>query len=348
MQRTVTEPSNTSADELLQKFKIKVTGNIIWAGGITELLLSIAQFLLGNTIQAYIILAAGIFFTAMAWFYQGRRIPVVVRIAFVALLTVISVMSIHFNGHIGVYWTYPLLVACFFVFSGAAGILSALLLTLIFSTTAMLTMPVDDGWRIMATLIIICVLGSVFVVLLTELQKLLRKMVVTDTLTGLQNRHLVTQVLEQSIYSFARYDRPASIIMADLDHFKQLNDQHGHLFGDQILKQVAERMHTVLRKEDQLFRVGGEEFLIVLPATKLNEAKLVAEKLRALVADSEFNGKTATVQITLSLGVAELVAEQSWVEWLNAADTALLEAKRKGRNQVRKASNAARETSQET
>ena len=348
MQRTVTEPSNTSADELLQKFKIKVTGNIIWAGGITELLLSIAQFLLGNAIQAYIILAAGIFFTAMAWFYQGRRIPIVVRITFVALLTVISVMSIHFNGHIGVYWTYPLLVACFFVFSGAAGIFSALVLTLIFSTTAMLTMPVDDGWRIMATLIIICVLGSVFVVLLTELQKLLRKMVVTDTLTGVQNRHLVTQVLEQSIYSFARYDRPASIIMADLDHFKQLNDQHGHLFGDQILKQVAERMHTVLRKEDQLFRVGGEEFLIVLPATKLNEAKLAAEKLRALVADSEFTGKTATVQITLSLGVAELVAEQSWVEWLNAADTALLEAKRKGRNQVRKASNAARETSHET
>ncbi|WP_258807744.1 GGDEF domain-containing protein [Pseudidiomarina sp. CB1] len=347
MQRTV-KTNHASADELLQKFKIKVTGNIIWAGGITELLLSIAQFLLGNTMQALIILVAGVFFTAMAWLYQGRRIPLPVRIAFVALLTVISVMSIHLNGHIGVYWTYPLLVACFFVFSGAAGILSALLLTIIFSTTAMLTMPVDDGWRIAATLIIICVLGSVFVVLLAELQKLLRQMVVTDTLTGLQNRHLVTQVLEKSIYSHSRYARPASIIMADLDHFKQLNDQHGHLFGDQILKQVAERLHTVLRKEDQLFRVGGEEFLIVLPATKLTEAMLVAEKLRALIADSAFNGKTATVAVTLSLGVAELVTGQSWVDWLNAADTALLEAKRKGRNQVRKASNAAREASLET
>lgn len=347
MQRTVTK-NYTSADELLQKFKIKVTGNIIWAGGITELLLSIAQFLLGNTGQALIILAAGVFFTAMAWLYQGRRIPIVVRIAFVTLLTIISVMSIYFNGHIGVYWTYPLLVACFFVFSGAAGIFSALLLTLIFSTTAMLTMPVDDGWRIAATLVIICVLGSVFVVLLAELQKLLRQMVVTDTLTGLQNRHLVTQVLEKSIYSHSRYGRPASIVMADLDHFKQLNDRHGHLFGDQILKQVAERLHTVLRKEDQLFRVGGEEFLIVLPATKLKEATHVADKLRALIADSAFNGKTATVEVTLSLGVAELSDGQSWVEWLNAADTALLEAKRKGRNQVRKASKAKPETSAQT
>lgn len=339
MQRTVTK-SHASADELLQKFKIKVTGNIIWAGGITELLLSIAQFLLGNTAQALVILTAGIFFTMMAWRYQGQRIPILIRVVFVALLTVISVMSIYLNGHIGVYWTYPLLVACFFVFSGAAGIVAAVALTLIFSATAVLTMPLDDGWRIATTLVIICVLGSVFVVLLTELQKLLRKMVVTDTLTGLHNRHLVTQVLEQSIYSNARYGRAATLVMADLDHFKQLNDQHGHLFGDQILKQVAERMRTVLRKEDQLFRVGGEEFLIVLPSTKLEEAMRAAEKLRALVADTAFNGKNATVSITMSLGVAELSKRQTWVEWLNAADTALLEAKRKGRNQVRKVSKA--------
>lgn len=347
MQRT-TKQKPTSADELLQKFKIKVTGNIIWAGGITELILSLAQLILGNQLQALIIFVAGLFFTLIAWFYHGRRIPAFVRIAFVALLTVISVMSIYFNGHIGVYWTYPLLAACFFVFSGAAGIVAALVLTITFATTAMLVMPFDDGWRIGATLFIICVLGSVFVVLLDELQKLLRKMVVTDTLTGLQNRHLVTQVLEQSIYSRKRYGRPASIILADLDHFKKLNDTHGHLFGDQILKQVADRMHTVLRQEDQLFRVGGEEFLVVLPSTELTGAMLVADKLRKLIADSSFNGKTASVDVTLSLGVAELAAKQTWVEWLNAADTALLEAKRKGRNQVRKASKAALETSVET
>lgn len=342
MQRTE-QKNQSSADELLQRFKIKVTGNIIWAGGITELLLSIAQFLLGNTGQALIILAAGIFFSATAWFYQGRRIPIVIRTAFILLLTVISVMSIHFNGHIGVYWTYPLVVACFFIFSGVAGIVAALLLTVAFSTTVLLSMQLDNAWRIAATLLIISVLGSVFAVMLAQLQKLLRQLVVTDTLTGLQNRHLVTQVLEQSIYSHSRYARPASIIMADLDHFKKLNDEHGHLFGDQILKQVAERLKTALRKEDQLFRVGGEEFLIVLPTTGLNNAMQVAEKLRTLVSSGAFYGKTATVQVTLSLGVAELATGQSWTEWLNAADTALLEAKRKGRDQVRKALKATAE-----
>ncbi|MGQ4277324.1 GGDEF domain-containing protein [Pseudidiomarina sp. E22-M8] len=324
-----------SADELLRAFKIKVTGNIMWAGGLTELCLSVAQFLLGNIGQAFIILVAGVFFTAMAWYYQGHRIPILVRIIFIGLLTVITVISIYQNGTIGVYWTYPLLVSCFFLFSGVMGIIAALTLTIIFGATSMYVMPSDDGWRIAATLVIICVLGSVFVVLLGELQKLLRNLVITDTLTGLQNRHLVTGILEDAIYRFRRYGRPATLIMADLDHFKKLNDQHGHLFGDQVLKQVAERLQSVLRQNDQIFRVGGEEFLIVLPETKVEEAQMVAEKIRTLVAEHGFNGKNASADVTLSLGVAELHASQTWVEWLNTADSALLEAKRKGRDQAR-------------
>ncbi|MFC0446195.1 GGDEF domain-containing protein [Pseudidiomarina halophila] len=330
-QKTLTEGS---ADELLRAFNVKVTGNILWAGGFTELVLSIAQFVLGNFGQALAILSAGLFFTAMAWYYHGRRIPIPVRIMFIGLLTVITIISMYQNGTIGVYWTYPLLVSCFFLFSGGKGIIAALILTVIFAATAMYVMPLDDGWRIAATLAIICALGSVFVVLLGELQKLLRKLVITDTLTGLQNRHLVTGVLEDAVYRFRRYQRPATVIMADLDHFKKLNDEHGHLFGDQVLKQVAERLQSVLRQNDRLFRVGGEEFLIVLPETKLDEAQYVAEKLRALIAEHSFNGRDARADVTLSLGVAELAEQQTWIEWLNIADSALMEAKRQGRNQV--------------
>ncbi|WP_157981039.1 GGDEF domain-containing protein [Pseudidiomarina insulisalsae] len=338
MQRTEPTQLTQSADTLLRKFKIKVTGNIIWAGGITQLILSGAQFVLGNVVQAWLILSAGVFFSAVAWFYHGQRIPVLVRVAFITLLTAITMMSMVLNGHIGVYWTYPILVACFFLFSGAVSIVATLMLALLFAVTAFYSIPLDESWRLTVTLLIICALGSVFVVLLDELQKLLRKLVVTDTLTGLQNRHLVQQVLERAIYRLQRYQRPASLIMADLDHFKRLNDTHGHLFGDQILKQVAERMHTVLRQDDQLFRVGGEEFLIVLAEASEADAATVAEKLRSLIADQTFKGKTAEVSVTLSLGVAELSPRHTWVEWLNAVDTALLNAKRLGRNQVRRAS----------
>lgn len=345
MQRIAKKLSTESADDLLQKFKIKVTGNIMWAGGITVLLLTVAQLLIGNTAQGSVMLVAGVFFIGMAWRYHGRRIPIIIRLSFIGLLSAITAMSIVLNSYIGVYWTYPLLVACFFLFSGRQGIGAAAVLTLLFSTVAFVSLPLNDSWRVCASLAIILVLGAVFAVLLEQLQQLLRKLVVTDTLTGVQNRHLVTQVLEEASYRFARYRRPSSIIMADLDHFKKLNDAHGHLFGDQILKQVAERMRSVLRQNDQLFRVGGEEFLIVLAEAQLSDALRVADKLKNTIAQTPFRGKTTEVEVTLSLGVAEVVKDQPWVEWLNRADTALLEAKRKGRNQVRKASSVSRDAS---
>lgn len=317
----------------------------MWAGAITELLLTVAQFIMGNVMQGVIMLLAGVFFIVMAWRYHGHRIPVVIRLLFITVLSIITVMSIAMNGYIGVYWAYPLLVACFFLFSGRQGIGAAAVLAVIFSAAAALSLPLNDSWRISASLAIIFTLGAVFVVLLAQLQQLLRQLVVTDTLTGVQNRHLVTQVLDDAIYRFARYRRPSSIVMADLDHFKKLNDAYGHLFGDQVLKQVAERMRSVLRQNDQLFRVGGEEFLIVLAEAQLSDALRVADKLKNAIAQTPFAGKAVEVQVTLSLGVAEVVKDQTWVEWLNRADTALLEAKRKGRNQVRKASSVSRDAS---
>ena len=101
-----------------------------------------------------------------------------------------------------------------------------------------------------------------------------------------------------------------------------------------MLKQLGRRLKLSLRVNDQLFRVGGEEFLIVLPETDIKEAVKVAEKIRQIVSNTPFDGKDAQVRLTVSVGVAQLRAEQTWAEWINTADTALLEAKRKGRDQV--------------
>ncbi|WP_051986737.1 GGDEF domain-containing protein [Pseudidiomarina atlantica] len=338
MHKTETSPANKSADELLQGFKIKVTGNIVWAGAIIELVLALAQFVIGNHILASIILGASVLFGIVAWYYRGQRIPLPFRIVFITLLASITAVSMHFNAYLGVYWTYPLLTACFFLFSGTAGIIAAASLVVVFGGTAAFSLPLDDAWRLTATLTIILVLGSVFVVLLRQLQELLRQLVVTDTLTGLNNRHLVTAVLEDALSRWQRYQRPASVIIIDLDHFKPLNDKYGHLFGDQILKQVAKRLRAVLRKNDDIFRVGGEEFLILLPETNEDAAMVVAHKLRDLIAEQPFKGKQHEVTVTISLGVAQVAAKQSWAEWLNAADQALLKAKREGRNRVCSAS----------
>lgn len=328
---------NQSADMLLQSFRNKVTRNIVWAGAATQFLLAGAQIWLANYLQAVIMFAAAIVLAVIAYSYREKRIPDFWRVIFMMLLTSICFASIRNNGTIGVYWAYPLLVASFFMFRDGFAIALASAVTLVMSTAALMYMPVSDGWRISASLLVILVLGSVFVVMLGRMQKLLHQLVITDTLTGLQNRHRLNNVLSQLIHNFRRYHRAASLIMLDLDHFKLLNDKHGHLFGDQMLKQLAARLKASLRVNDQLFRVGGEEFLVVMPETELGEAVKVAEKLRRAVENTPFEGKDAQAHLTVSLGVAQLRAEQTWAEWINTADTALLEAKRKGRNQVCKA-----------
>ncbi|GAB3287677.1 GGDEF domain-containing protein [Pseudidiomarina andamanensis] len=328
---------NQSADMLLQSFRNKVTRNIVWAGAATQFLLAGAQIWLANYLQAVIMFAAAIVLAVIAYSYREKRIPDFWRVIFMMLLTSICFASIRNNGTIGVYWAYPLLVASFFMFRDGFAIALASAVTMVMSTAALMYMPVSDGWRISASLLVILVLGSVFVVMLGRMQKLLHQLVITDTLTGLQNRHRLNNVLSQLIHNFRRYHRAASLIMLDLDHFKLLNDKHGHLFGDQMLKQLAARLKASLRVNDQLFRVGGEEFLVVMPETELGEAVKVAEKLRRAVENTPFEGKDAQAHLTVSLGVAQLRAEQTWAEWINTADTALLEAKRKGRNQVCKA-----------
>ncbi|OZB05002.1 MAG: hypothetical protein B7X54_06605 [Idiomarina sp. 34-48-12] len=328
---------NQSADTLLQSFRNKVTRNIVWAGAFTQFLLAGAQLLLAHYLQAAIMLAAALVLGSIAFSYRKKRIPNFWRVIFMTLLTVICVVSIRNNGTLGVYWAYPLLVASFFMFRDGYAIVLAAVVTLMMSVAGLLYMPVSDGWRITASLLVILLLGSVFIVMLGRMQKLLHQLVITDTLTGLQNRHRLNNVLSQLIHNFRRYHRAASLIMLDLDHFKLLNDKHGHLFGDQMLKQLAARLKANLRINDQLFRVGGEEFLAVMPETDLEEAVKVAEKLRLAVENTPFDGKDAQAHLTVSLGVAQLRAEQTWAEWINTADTALLEAKRKGRNQVCKA-----------
>lgn len=326
-------PDN-SADKLLQNFRNKVTLNMVWAGAVTLFALTGAQLWITHYLQAIVMLTSGFVFAAIAYTYRHQRIPNYWRLVFMALLTVICSMSIRQNGIIGVYWAYPLLVASFFMFRDGFAIALATAITVAISAAAILFMQFDDAWRITASLTVILVLGSVFVVMLGRMQRLLHQLVVTDTLTGLQNRHRLTSVLTDLIANFKRYNRSASILMLDLDHFKLLNDKYGHLFGDQMLKQLAQRLKQRLRVNDQLFRVGGEEFLVVLPETDLTEAAKVAEKLRLAVAQEPFTGKDAQAQLTVSIGAAQLREEQTWAEWINSADTALLEAKRKGRNQV--------------
>lgn len=158
----------------------------------------------------------------------------------------------------------------------------------------------------------------------------------TDPLTGLYNRRHFFDLAQREIERATRANQPLSVVMLDVDYFKQVNDCYGHLFGDHVLQMVAKQCRSLLRTMDVLARYGGEEFVIMLPGTPLDHAQQVAERLRQHIAQTSMTMADTTVQITISLGVAELnIHDHLTLDGLlSHTDQALYLAKQAGRNQV--------------
>ncbi|PIW27657.1 MAG: PleD family two-component system response regulator [Rhodobacterales bacterium CG15_BIG_FIL_POST_REV_8_21_14_020_59_13] len=162
------------------------------------------------------------------------------------------------------------------------------------------------------------------------------EMAVTDPLTGLHNRRYISSRLQQVTEIVASGDTAASVVLADLDHFKRVNDSYGHEAGDFILREFSERLKSRLRAVDLAARYGGEEFVILMPDAPLIEAKAGAERLRAVVADTPFRlpGEGGVLTVTVSIGVAEIHPGDDVDSVLRRADEALYRAKAEGRNCV--------------
>lgn len=170
---------------------------------------------------------------------------------------------------------------------------------------------------------------------LQQQNRLLERLSVTDALTGLYNRKKLNEILTDQIARYRRNGRGFSVLMLDIDHFKSLNDHHGHLLGDQVLAQVADILVRTIRNVDSAARYGGEEFVIVLTETGSNDALETAERIRARVAEARYGTGEQRIAVTLSIGVAEIGADDADAEAVIArADRALYQAKDAGRNRV--------------
>ncbi|WP_415904870.1 transporter substrate-binding domain-containing protein [Neptuniibacter sp. QD48_55] len=153
----------------------------------------------------------------------------------------------------------------------------------------------------------------------------------TDALTGLNNRLHIELLLEEELYRLQRFKHPLSILLLDVDLFKKINDQYGHLCGDAVLKKFAQILRENTRKTDKIGRWGGEEFMILLPETNAQMAYRLAEKLRTAIAAEMFE---EVDQVTASFGLAEAAIDHSPRELIQIADAALYQAKELGRNRV--------------
>ena len=159
----------------------------------------------------------------------------------------------------------------------------------------------------------------------------LHRLATTDRLTGIWNRLYFEDAASMEIERVSRHDEPLSLLIFDIDHFKQINDTHGHLIGDQVLIELTRRVGRQLRSNDVLARWGGEEFVVMLPYCDATQALAVAEKLRALMQAQPFD---QVGQVTSSFGVADFRPGDGLDRWLKRADDGLYAAKTAGRNRV--------------
>lgn len=153
----------------------------------------------------------------------------------------------------------------------------------------------------------------------------------SDPLTGAGSRLSLDHALQQARHRLDRYQTPVSMLMLDLDHYKQINDAHGHAVGDRVLRALSDVLKTRLRQTDSLYRFGGEEFVILADNTSGEDAVALAEAIRKRVASAPF---PPTSGLTVSIGIAELRNDEDSDAWLRRADQALYAAKESGRNQV--------------
>ena len=162
----------------------------------------------------------------------------------------------------------------------------------------------------------------------------LGKLATVDGMTGLLNRQRFLELAEMEFERSQRYGRPLSMLMIDIDLFKLVNDQHGHDIGDKVILDIAKLCRSISREIDLVARLGGEEFVILLPETSLLNAAALAERLRMAAQENRVSLPAADLAVTVSIGVAQCLPAIELAEMMKHADMALYAAKRAGRNRV--------------
>ncbi len=238
--------------------------------------------------------------------------------------------------YIDLAWAYPTVVLFYFILpqrtaNWLAGVVIAAVVVLAYVGFSAYHVQVRVATRMGASLALVAILSNTFINIISGLQRKLHRQAIIDALTGAFNRRHMDAVLADA-YARTRRGAPSpALLLMDIDHFKEINDAHGHSTGDEVLKEIVGVIRGHVRSTDILFRYGGEEFALFLPETALQGAAVVAEQVRRAIAEARLlTGRPVTV----SIGVATLAPGETLDDWLRHGDDALYRAKSEGRNRV--------------
>lgn len=293
--------------------------------------LVLVQWAHGNYLLSVLLASFCINAVAVIGLLKWRNVYLFKGRFFAILAAVCAVYSTAINGHAGLYWAYPSIAAIFFLLALREAAISNVVFVLAMAAVSFHRFAEPDLWRIVFSLALTAIFTGVFAWLVGRLQSELTRFATTDPLTGCLNRSQLADILNNQIQMRERYERVSSLILIDLDHFKSINDRWGHASGDRVLQEASQRLQRRLRESDQLFRIGGEEFMVVLPETRQRDAEHLAHQLLTNLSAGPFLDE---IQVTGSAGVTEVVKGETWSTWLNRADQALYSAKHRGRNRL--------------
>lgn len=234
-------------------------------------------------------------------------------------------------GDVGIFWLYPPFITCFFLVKP----LEAVLINgLTMSALAIHNVAFDSTpqmFSFLTTSLVVSACAYIFANRHEFQRRQLEKLAELDPLTGVKNRRAMEQELQHAATVASENGMSYGLVMLDLDHFKQINDTHGHHVGDQVLVQLTSLISEGKRRSDHLYRFGGEEFVLLLPGVDIVGIRSVVNNLHQRIL-THLKGPGGTV--TASLGAALLKPGECWRTWLERADQALYRAKAEGRNRV--------------
>lgn len=305
------------------------------AAGCAFLLL---PFAINSVLQGRVLLGCLAFFIAVVLIFTSISIikndqiyPTILMLVLVPAVTFFCCYAITTIGIIGVLWAFPAIVAYYIMFEEKQAWIANIILLCFVIFLSYQYFEISLFSRILATLILTSAFSALFVNLIAEQQEKLEQMAKTDALTSLLNRTQLDEILEESVQLSVRTNSPMSLLTIDLDHFKKINDDFGHAIGDTVLIEVSNIISQGRRQVDKVFRLGGEEFLVLLYGAGIKNSERVAENLRKSIELSEILPDRT---VTVSIGVAEIQKDESWRSWMRRSDAKLYMAKDKGRNQV--------------
>lgn len=262
---------------------------------------------------------------------RGRYNPSLTLFGLVPAIILFLAYALRHYNLIGVLWSYPAVLSFYFMLSERkAWFANAVLLLVVIPQSWMVIEPAL-AMRVTATLLVVSAFSVIFIRVISTQQRKLHALVVTDTLTGLLNRTLLNDTLDDAIQHSARTGVPMTLATLDLDHFKTINDTLGHDAGDVVLRGIGELLRNRVRRVDKLFRPGGEEFLALLYGANNESGRRVAEELRTAIAGQAF---VPDHVVTVSIGLATLLPGEDRKKWMKRSDENLYRAKAGGRNQV--------------